>query len=39
MVAKTKKLTRRELEDFIMKQFEEYVRLHKEHEKDLSYIG
>lgn len=35
--AKTRKEIR--VERFILEQLEEYIRLHKEHEKDLSYIG
>ena len=33
--------TRREIriERFIIEQIDEYIRLHKEHEKDLNYIG
>ena len=33
--------TRREIrvERFILEQMDEYIRLHKEHEKDLRYIG
>ncbi|MCX6820464.1 MAG: hypothetical protein NT016_00715 [Candidatus Aenigmarchaeota archaeon] len=33
--------TRREIrvERFIIEQMDEYIRLHKEHEKDLRYIG
>jgi len=33
--------TRREIriERFIIEQIDEYIRLHKEHEKDLRYIG
>ena len=33
--------TRKEIrvERFILEQLDEYIRLHKEHEKDLSYIG
>ena len=27
------------LEDFVQEQLEKYVELHKEHEKDLDYIG
>lgn len=27
------------VEQFMIKQIEEYIRLHKEHEKDLKYIG
>ena len=35
------KISQREkkLEDFMLKQIEKYVRIHKEHEKDLTYIG
>jgi hypothetical protein len=34
-------MTRREIrvERFILEQMDEYIRLHKEHEKDLRYIG
>ena len=33
--------TRQEIriERFIIEQIDEYIRLHKEHEKDLNYIG
>jgi hypothetical protein len=33
--------TRREIriERFIIEQIDEYIRLHKEHEKDINYIG
>jgi len=36
-----KLMTRQEMrvERFILKQIDEYIRLHKEHEKDLRYIG
>jgi hypothetical protein len=39
--ASGKFLTRQEMrvERFILKQIDEYIRLHKEHEKDLRYIG
>lgn len=38
---KKPKKTRREktVEDFMEEQLERYMQLHKEHEKDLSYIG
>lgn len=29
----------RNLEQFILEQVEKYIRLHKEHEKELKYIG
>jgi len=29
----------KKIERFIEKQMEKYLRIHKEHEKDLSYIG
>jgi len=29
----------RQLEDWMFKQIERYVKIHKEHEKDLRYIG
>jgi len=27
------------LEKFVAKQIEKYIKIHKEHEKDLDYIG
>jgi len=38
---KVKFRNRREIrvERFILEQMDEYIRLHKEHEKDLRYIG
>lgn len=29
----------KEIEKFIEEQIEEYIRIHKEHEKNLNYIG
>lgn len=34
-----REILEKELEEFIVQQMETYVRLHKEHEKDLKYIG
>jgi hypothetical protein len=28
-----------DVEEFVAEQMERYIRLHKEHEKDLRYIG
>lgn len=41
MVKKSKKKQKKvkDLEKFVLKQIEEYVKIHKKHEKDLSYIG
>jgi hypothetical protein len=37
---RTKKSKRlREIEKFVEEQLEKYIRIHKEHEKDLDYIG
>lgn len=39
-MAKKNRIEReRKLEDWVLKQFEKYVKIQKEHEKDLSYIG
>lgn len=39
MSKKNKSQRERELEDWILRQFERYVKIHKEHEKDIRYIG
>lgn len=36
---KTRARVEKDLEDWALKQFEKYVKLHKEHEKELTYIG
>ena len=36
---KRKSKKTRNLEDFVEQQLEKYVELHKEHEKELNYIG
>jgi len=37
--AKSEWEIQRQIEKFAMEQIERYIRLHKEHEKDLDYIG
>ncbi len=40
MVNQRRRIMRiREIEKFMEEQLEEYIRIHKEHEKDLRYIG
>ena len=37
---KTKKSSKwKKIEEFVHKQMERYIKIHKEHEKELRYIG